>query len=48
MPSMDELSADQQDALHRATANLTEEFSGIFGVETIEQFLVTSFRATSR
>ena len=40
---MDELSIEQKYALHSAAAALQEEFTGVFGSETIEQFLTTSY-----
>jgi arsenate reductase len=38
-----ELSLDQQNALATAARKLTDEFSGVFGAETIERFLYSSF-----
>ena len=43
MPSMEELSLEQRAALRSAAANLRKEFDGTFGVETIEQFLASSY-----
>jgi arsenate reductase (thioredoxin) len=43
MPSMEDLSNDQQLALRSAAANLRGEFEGTFGPETIEQFLASSY-----
>jgi protein-tyrosine-phosphatase len=43
MPDMEELSTDQQLALRSAAGELQREFEGVFGTETIEQFLATSF-----
>jgi protein-tyrosine-phosphatase len=43
MPSMEDLPNDQQLALRSAAANLRREFEGTFGVETIEQFLASSY-----
>ena len=43
MPSMEELEQDQRVALRSAAANLRHEFEGIFGTETIERFLATSY-----
>jgi protein-tyrosine-phosphatase len=40
---MAELTIDQSLALRGAAARLGEEFSGVFGVETIERFLHTSY-----
>ena len=45
-----ELSVDQQLALHTAAVHLGDEFAGLFGTETIERFLHSSydqFAATS-
>ncbi|MBA2281908.1 MAG: arsenate reductase ArsC [Actinomycetota bacterium] len=42
MPFMDDLTLEQQQALRLAANALHREFDGIFGTETIEQFLVTS------
>jgi arsenate reductase (thioredoxin) len=39
----DDLSVDQQLALRTAAAWLAEEFTGVFGQETIERFLHTSY-----
>jgi arsenate reductase (thioredoxin) len=39
----DELSIDHQLALRTAAARLRDEFAGVFGVETIERFLHTSY-----
>ena len=43
MPSIEDLSLEQRAALRSAAANLRKEFDGTFGVETIEQFLATSY-----
>jgi arsenate reductase (thioredoxin) len=43
MPDLDELAPDQQLALRSAAANLREDFEGIFGRETIERFLASSY-----
>jgi arsenate reductase (thioredoxin) len=43
MPDLDSLSPDQQLALRTAAANLKDDYEGIFGVETIELFLQTSY-----
>src|SRR5918992_3775737 len=43
MPSLEDLTLEQQAALRSAAANLQREFAGTFGIETIEQFLVTSY-----
>lgn len=42
MPSLEELSVDQHQALRIAAERLRREFEGLFGTETIEQFLATS------
>jgi arsenate reductase (thioredoxin) len=39
----DDLSVDHQLALHTAAVRLGDEFAGIFGAETIERFLHTSY-----
>jgi arsenate reductase (thioredoxin) len=39
----DDLSVDQQLALHTAAARLREDFDGVYGLETIERFLHTSY-----
>ena len=39
----DDLSIDQQLALRTAAARLADQFAGIFGTETIERFLHTSY-----
>jgi protein-tyrosine-phosphatase len=43
MPDLDALAPDQQLALRSAAANLREDFEGIFGRETIERFLASSY-----
>ncbi|MGH8993533.1 MAG: arsenate reductase ArsC [Acidimicrobiia bacterium] len=43
MPDLDQLALDQQLALRSAAANLLDDFSGIFGQETIERFLASSY-----
>jgi arsenate reductase len=43
VPDLNSLSNDQQLALKTAAKNLGDEFDGVFGVETIELFLVTSY-----
>ena len=40
---MDDLSIEQRHALRSAAAALSGEFAGVFGTETIEQFLTTSY-----
>lgn len=43
MPDLESPSIDQKAALRSAVTALTTEFDGVFGVETIEQFLTTSY-----
>ncbi|MGH9210505.1 MAG: arsenate reductase ArsC [Acidimicrobiales bacterium] len=43
MPDLDSRPPDQQLALKSAASNLKDDFAGIFGVETIELFLQTSY-----
>jgi len=43
MTTIDDLPLETRYALGSAAKNLAAEFSGTFGVETIEQFLVTSY-----
>jgi len=43
MPDLEDLSPEKQSSLRSAARNLRREFDGIFGVETIEQFLATSY-----
>jgi protein-tyrosine-phosphatase len=43
MPDLDQLAPDQQLALRSAAANLREDFEGVFGRETIERFLASSY-----
>ena len=43
MPDLESLSLDQQLALRSAAANLRKEFDGVFGTETIELFLASSY-----
>ncbi|MGB3409886.1 MAG: arsenate reductase ArsC [Microthrixaceae bacterium] len=43
MPALEELPTDVQYALNKATTTLAAEFDGTFSVETIEQFLATSY-----
>jgi arsenate reductase len=43
MPSLEELSLEAQKALHSAAMNLRREFEGVFGSETIEQFLASCY-----
>ena len=43
MPDLAELTLEQQMALRSAAHNLHREFDGVFGTETIERFLATSY-----
>ncbi len=43
MPDLDALAPDQQLALRTAAASLRDDFEGIFGPETIERFLASSY-----
>ncbi len=43
MTTLDDLPLETRYALTSAAKNLAEEFAGTFGVETIEQFLVSSY-----
>lgn len=43
MTEIDRLTVDQQVALRAAANRLGEEFEGVFGTETIERFLATSY-----
>jgi protein-tyrosine-phosphatase len=43
VPDLAELSLEQQLAMRSAAANLQHEFDGVFGTETIERFLATSY-----
>jgi arsenate reductase (thioredoxin) len=43
MPELADLSLDQQLALRSAAHNLHKEFGGVFGTETIERFLASSY-----
>ena len=43
MPNLEDLSPEQQSTLRSAARNLRREFDGVFGVETIEQFLASSY-----
>ena len=43
MPDLNELSVEQRLALRTAAASLRSEFDGVFGPETIELFLATSY-----
>jgi len=43
MPDLDSLTPDQQLALRAATTTLEREFTGVFGPETIQRFLETSY-----
>jgi len=53
MPDLNELSIEQRLALRSAAVRLSKEFAGVFGQETIELFLATSYdqfaeRATAK
>jgi arsenate reductase len=43
MPDLAELTLEQQLALRSAAKNLHDDFAGVFGTETIERFLATSY-----
>jgi len=43
MPSLEDLTLEQRNALRTAATNLHREYEGVFGAETIEQFLTTSY-----
>jgi len=43
MPDLSELSVDQRVSLSHAARTLAAEFEGVFGEETIERFLATSY-----
>jgi arsenate reductase (thioredoxin) len=43
VPDLEDLALDQRQALRSAAAILQREFDGIFGTETIERFLATSY-----
>lgn len=43
MPDLDALSHEQRTALSSASRNLAREFDGVFGTQTIEAFLVSSY-----
>jgi protein-tyrosine-phosphatase len=43
MPDLEEFTPEQRHALRSAASNLRSEFDGIFGEETIELFLATSY-----
>ena len=43
MPDLDSLSLDQRVSLSHAARNLAKEFDGVFGEETIELYLATSY-----
>jgi arsenate reductase len=43
MPNLEDLTMEQQHALRSAATNLHREFEGVFGTETIELFLATSY-----
>ena len=39
MPSLEDLTIQQQRSLRSAAVNLQRDFDGVFSIETIEQFL---------
>ncbi len=43
MPSLQDLTIEQQRSLRSAAVNLQRDFDGVFSIETIEQFLATSY-----
>jgi protein-tyrosine-phosphatase len=43
MPTLSEMTIEQQHLLRSAAANLRQEFDGTFGQETIEEFLASSY-----
>ena len=43
MPDISELTVDQRLSLSTAARHLAQEFDGVFGEETIELFLATSY-----
>jgi protein-tyrosine-phosphatase len=43
VPDLEDLALDQRHALRSAAVNLGRDFDGIFGTETIERFLATSY-----
>jgi arsenate reductase len=43
MPDLDSLSLEQRHALRVAAASLQQEFAGVFGTETVEAYLGTSY-----
>jgi len=43
VPALEDMTIEQQQALRSAAATLRREFDGLFGVETIELFLATSY-----
>ncbi len=43
MPSLEDLTIQQQRSLRSAAVNLQRDFDGVFSIETIEQFLATSY-----
>jgi len=47
MPNLEDLSPEARQALRSAAANLHREFEGVFGAETIEQFLASSYEQFS-
>ena len=43
MPDLGSMAMDERVALRRAAENLRREFDGVFGTETIERFLISSY-----
>lgn len=43
MPGSEILHVDERAALHTAASHLRDEFTGVFGIETIERFLESSY-----
>jgi protein-tyrosine-phosphatase len=43
VPALEDLTADQRHALRLAAGKLSREFEGVFGIDTVEQFLATSY-----
>src|SRR3954449_9293134 len=47
MPTLSEMTIEQQHLLRTAATNLRREFDGVFGQETIEEFLASSYEQFS-
>lgn len=43
MPALEDLAIEQRRAMRSAAANLRQDFEGVFGTETIELFLASSY-----